>query len=280
MNLEIVKLHGTANDFLLIDDLDDQLELDDATVVALCDRRRGVGADGLIRVAPYGTSVFMDYRNHDGSAPEMCGNGIRCLAKYCFDRGILTGSGATVGTRAGDRHVSVHRDADGKVTQVEVDMGRAILAPGDIPVDGLDGPHQRVDLDVDGTAMTVHAIGMGNPHAVMWVDDAFSAPVCEIGPRIERHPRFPRGVNVEFAAVRDRGRIDMRVWERGCGETLACGTGACAAAVAGVVTDRTDRSVEVDLRGGTLRIDVGDDTVIMTGPAVEVFATSVDTARF
>lgn len=266
MHLDIVKAHGTGNDFVVVEDLDDGVVLDDAVVAALCHRRRGVGADGVIRIAPgMHAPVFMDHRNADGSRPEMCGNGIRVLAKYCFDRGILAGSTAVVETRAGDRRVVAHRDASGHVSQVGVDMGAPELG-------GL-----ATVLDVDGTAVTASLVGMGNPHAVVFVDDVAAAPVRSLGPAIETHPAFPAGVNVEFAAVAPGGRVDMRVWERGVGETASCGTGACAVAVAAVETGRAPRRVDVSLPGGVLHVDYAE-VVEMTGPAVEVFCASVDVA--
>ncbi|MBX7159640.1 MAG: diaminopimelate epimerase [Acidimicrobiia bacterium] len=264
MHLDIVKAHGTGNDFVVVEDLDEAVELDEATVAALCDRRRGVGADGVIRVAPGRTApVFMDHRNADGSHPEMCGNGIRVLAKYCFDRGILNGSTAVVETRAGARTVVAHRDAAGHVCQVGVDMGPP--AVGDL----------AAVLDAGGRTVTASLVGIGNPHAVMFVDDVAAAPVHEVGPLVETHDAFPDGVNVEFATVDSPGAISMRVWERGVGETASCGTGACAVAVVAAETGRASRRVDVSLPGGTLHIDYGD-TVTLTGPAVEVFSARVD----
>lgn len=266
MYLAIVKAHGTGNDFVVVEDLDDALVLDDAVVAGLCDRRRGVGADGLVRIAPgaHG-SVFMDHRNADGSRPEMCGNGIRVLAKYCFDRGILAGSTATVETRSGERRVVAHRDASGHVSHVGVDMG--------VPaVGGLE-----TLLDVGGTPVTASLVGMGNPHAVVFVDDVATAPVEVLGPALETHPAFPDGVNVEFAAAGPGAGIEMRVWERGVGETASCGTGACAVAVAAAETGRAPRRVEVSLPGGVLHVDYAE-TVEMTGPAVEVYEARVDLA--
>lgn len=264
MHLDIVKAHGTGNDFVVVEDLDDALVLDDRLVASLCDRRCGVGADGVIRIAPGDSApVFMDHRNADGSRPEMCGNGVRVLAKYCFDRGILAGSTAAIETRAGLRTVVAHRDASGHVAQVGVDMGAPTV--GDL----------AAVLDADGDAVIAALVGMGNPHAVVFVDDVASAPVHGIGPGLEIHPAFPDGVNVEFAAVTSSGAIDMRVWERGVGETASCGTGACAVAVAAAETGRTSRRVDVSLPGGVLHVDYRD-VVEMTGPAVEVFSARVD----
>ncbi len=278
MEIPIVKAHGAANDFVLVEDLGDELDVPVGLVARICDRRRGVGADGFIRIAPgQDAGVFMDYRNADGSLAEICGNGIRCLAKYCFDRGILVGTEADIDTRAGVKHVVVHPDAAGKVAQVEVDMGPPQLDAADIPVK-TDGSPLEMTLAIDGVEYDICAAGMGNPHAVVFVDDVSVAPVTTLGPRIETDPAFPEGTNVEFVHVADAGRIEMRVWERGSGETLACGSGACAAAAVSNLTGRAGGELDVVLRGGTLHITVGD-TVVMRGPAVEVFETILDTAR-
>lgn len=266
MQLEIVKAHGTANDFVVIEDLDDTFVLGDALVARLCDRRCGVGADGVIRIAPGSqAAVFMDHRNADGSRPEMCGNGVRVVAKYCFDRGILTGNAAVIETRAGSRRVVAHRDAAGHVSRVGVDMG--VPEVGEV----------AEVIEVDGRAVTLTRVGMGNPHAVVFLDDVTDAPVETLGPALEVHPAFPEGVNVEFAAVTSAVSAGMRVWERGVGETASCGTGACAVVVASAETGRTSRSVDVALPGGTLHVEYGD-RVEMTGPALEVFSASVDLA--
>jgi len=278
MHLDIVKAQGTGNDFVIVEDTDDALAdiFDTAIVEGLCDRRFGVGADGFIRVAPGGPDrVFMDYRNADGSLAEMCGNGVRCLAKYCFDRGILSGSDADIETRAGLRHVTVHRDGAGQVHRVDVDMGRPELSPGAIPADAPGPRALELPVRLDGETVVVAAVGMGNPHAVIFVDDVDVAPVTSLGPRVERSETYPHGANVGFAHVVSDSRIRLRVWERGSGETLACGTGACAAVVAAAETGRSGRAVTVDLPGGELAVRY-DATVTMSGPAVEVFTARVD----
>lgn len=282
MRLDIVKAHGSANDFVVVEDLADDLELDALQVRALCDRRRGVGADGLIRVVADGPTVFMDYRNSDGSLAEMCGNGARVFAKYCFDRGILVGSESTIGTRAGTRHVRVHRGPDGLVARVDVDMGPPVFDPAAIPVvvdatggaDGTGAP-QPVAIDVDGSRIDALAVGMGNPHAVLFVDDVAAAPVRTLGPTIERSTRFPNGTNVSFARIISPDRIDLRVWERGSGETQACGTAACGTVVAAAATGRAGRSVDVALPGGIVHVEWAD-SVVLSGPAVEVYTATVD----
>ncbi len=279
MKLPIVKSHGSANDFVVVEDLDGVLDLPAEVLAGLCDRHRGVGADGTIRVTTGDAApVFMDYRNADGSVAEMCGNGIRCLAKYCFDRGLLVGTEAKIETRAGVRHVSVARGLDGRVCEVTVDMGPPVFTPAEVPVRAVGERALAHAVTVDGDVHTVAAVGMGNPHAVLVVDDPAASPVPTLGPRIETHGDFPHGTNVEFVAVRGPRELDMRVWERGVGETLACGTGACAAAVALAELGLTERAVDVRLPGGTLHIDYRD-TVLMTGPAVEVFEATVDLAQ-
>jgi len=276
MQLTIVKAHGTANDFIMVEDLEGQQELDAVLVGKLCDRRRGVGADGVIRVVRDEIgSVFMDHWNADGSLPEMCGNGIRCLTKYCFDRGILTGDCAEIITRSGRKRVFPHYGEDGLVHQVQVDMGPPILLPADIPVQVAQESVLEFPLSLAGEEYLLSAVSMGNPHAVLWVNDVVSAPVTSVGPLIEQAAVFPEGVNVEFVAVKDEHNVEMRVWERGVGETQACGTGACAVAVAASRLGKTSNTVDVHLTGGVLHIKV-EETVWMTGPAVEVYTARVD----
>jgi diaminopimelate epimerase len=276
VKLEIVKAHGASNDFVMIEDLDDEIDLDDSTVEGLCDRRRGVGADGVIRVvSASGTRVFMDHRNADGSRPEMCGNGIRCFAKFCFDRGILTGNTAVVDTRSGPRSVVVHHDASGKVRQVAVDMGPATFAPQKVPVEADPGT-DHIDVHITGPVTPAYFAGMGNPHAVVFVDDPDATAVESWGRAIETDSRFPSGANVEFVTVENASTVRARVWERGVGETQACGTGACAVAAVSHRLGLAGSEIDVRLPGGALHIAVGD-TVTMTGPAVEVFTAAVDT---
>jgi diaminopimelate epimerase len=267
--LAFVKVHGAGNDFVLLPDLDDRLVVDDVLVRALCDRRRGIGADGVIRLgaARAGTAadVFMDYRNADGSVVEMCGNGVRTVAKYVADRGLVAGDVVRVDTRGGVKHVHVHRGDDGLVSSCTVDMGAP--APGD-----LDRPLHLPD----GTEVRITTLSMGNPHAVLLVDDVTTAPVTTLGPVIERHPAFPDGTNVEFVQVGDRGTVLGRIWERGVGETLASGTGGSAMAVAAALHDLTDREVDVHLPGGVLQVRWTDQTLTVTGPAVEVGTGTID----
>lgn len=276
MRLEIVKAHGASNDFVMIEDMEDNLDLEDDLVVRLCDRRRGVGADGVIRVVqgPEGL-VLMDHRNADGSRPEMCGNGVRCFAKFCFDRGILAGTESTVMTRSGPREVHVHHDAKGKVCRVEVEMGSASFSPSRIPVEA-DPEQDFLDIRLDGVAQRAYFANIGNPHAVVYVDDPEVTPVDVWGPAVETDVRFPNGANASFVSILDRNRVEARVWERGVGETMACGTAACAIAAVSRRLGHVDSAVDVALPGGDLHVFLGE-TLILGGPAVEVFTATVDT---
>jgi diaminopimelate epimerase len=268
--MRFVKAHGTGNDFVLLPDHDDRLTLTPALVSALCARHVGLGADGVIRLGRPRTGVdadvFMDYRNADGSPAEMCGNGVRCVAKYTVDRGLVAGDTVRVDTRDGVKPVVCTRAADGLVDRVRVDMGSP--RPGVVD-------HR---LDVDGRAVRVTTVSMGNPHAVLVVDDVAAAPVRTLGPLVEGHAAFPEGTNVEFVAVAARDRVVGRVWERGVGETLASGTGASAMAVAAALLGLAGRTTAVDLPGGRLEVSWGPRTVTVTGPAVEVASGDVDRA--
>jgi diaminopimelate epimerase len=304
--MDAIKAHGTGNDFVVFADLADRLELSADLVRALTDRRTGVGGDGVIRLGGPPTDqpdadVMMDYRNADGSIVEMCGNGVRVAAKLAVDHGMVTPDGdevVRVATRAGTKAVTVHRDGEGRVAEVTVAMGAPIVTPDDVPfqLDGADPATVTHHLDVDGEVVRIGVVSMGNPHAVTLVDDVVTAPVRTLGPRIETHRRFPAKVNAGFAQVVDRGAIRLRVWERGVGETAACGTGACAAVVALQRQGLVDDTVAVHLPGGRLTVvypvpSSGGDggghlpasgdgpldpttadaaTVTMRGPAVEV----------
>ena len=257
--MEFVKAHGTGNDFVVVEDLTDRYRITPQLVRAVCDRHFGVGADGLIRIAPGGeTPFFMDYRNADGSLAEMCGNGVRVVGKYLGDRGHVSSS-FDLETRAGVKHLELHADDRGDIDRVTVDMGPPAL-------------DEERTLEVDGERVTATCLSMGNPHAVVFVDDVDKAPVTSLGPALETHPAFAPGkTNVEFAQVVDRATVRQRTWERGVGETLACGTGACAVAVATQVRGLTGHPVTIELRGGRLELDwTPGGTVRMTGPAREV----------
>ena len=282
--MEFTKAHGTANDFVVLTDLEDRIELSAVLVRALTDRRRGLGGDGVIRIGPGGDAadVFMDYRNADGSVVETCGNGLRVVAKHVVDHGLLgsaEGEPIRIGTRAGVNPVSVHLGPDGRVAEVTVDMGPPAFDPADVPFEADDPDALLHVVAVDDQRLDVAVVSMGNPHAVTVVDDVAVAPVALLGPQLETHPRFPAKANVGFAQVVADDAVRLRVWERGVGETAACGTGACAAVVALQRLGRLGEEVAVRLPGGTLRVrHSGGGTVTMTGPAVEVGRGVLDDA--
>lgn len=272
------KYHGIGNDFVMIADPDDRITLRPQAVAALCDRRFGIGADGVIRVAPGrdGADFFMDYVNSDGTLGEMCGNGIRCLALFARAEGMTDADELKVMTRAGLKTVWVTGDG-----RVRVDMGPPIFEPSAVPAkwDGTDALHAKVELD--DQVLEAAIVSVGNPHAVIFHPDPASAPVTTLGPRIEQHPMFPNGANVEFMRVDGPDHVTMRVWERGSGQTLACGTGACAVAVVARTLGGVESKMTVSLAGGDLEVEWagGIDepaTIFMTGPAVRVFDGEVD----
>lgn len=282
MDLRFVKMHGLGNDFIVIDDRSQELDLAPEAVAWLCDRNFGIGADGIMLVRPASVDdadFAWWFRNSDGSVAEMCGNGIRCFAKYLVDHDLVPGEQDTVRveTTIGVLPIQVTRDYEGKLQMATVDMGEPGLLPEQIPTElGCEAPGDPVVnclLETVAGAFTVTCVSMGNPHCVIWVDDVDNAPVAEVGPIIETHECFPNKTNVEFAQLVDGDVIRLRVWERGVGETLACGTGACATAVAATLTLRTGREATVELPGGELAIRWAEDGhVHMTGPAVEVFS--------
>jgi diaminopimelate epimerase len=278
--LRIWKYHGTGNDFVLIEDVAGRFAIDEALARRLCDRRFGVGADGVIRVAPAeDADFFMDHRNADGSLAQMCGNGIRCLGKLVFDRGLTDRTELEVGTRSGVKHLWLHEDR-GSVEAVTVGMGRARFELGALPMDG-DPAATFVGepFEVDGRSYKATAVSMGNPHLVLFVEeDPDDVDVARIGPAVEQSPRFPERTNVEFVAVQGDG-VKVRVWERGVGETLACGTGACAAVVAANEAGLVPSRAPARFPGGVLEIERRpDDEVLLTGPAVRVLEGVLDPA--
>lgn len=273
--MDFLKFHGIGNDFVLIDGHKQAFPEDALPGLArqLCDRHFGVGGDGLILVQPSQVATFrMRMFNPDGSEAEMCGNGIRCFAKYVYDHGLTRDTQITVETLAGIMAPRMTVE-DGQVRLVQVDMGEPRLKRPEIPMAGAgDGPVVAEPVEVDGQRWELTAVSMGNPHCVVFVEDVERFPVAAVGPRLETHPLFPRRTNVEFVQVLNPAEFRMRVWERGAGETLACGTGACGATVACVLNGKTGRSVTAHLPGGDLFIEwAADNRVYMTGPAVEVF---------
>ena len=269
--MHFVKVHAAGNDFVLLPDLEGRLHLDAAAVAALCDRHRGLGGDGVLRLAPpspgTGADVFMDYRNADGSVAEMCGNGIRSVAKYVVDRGIVDDDRVLVETRSGVRSVLTRRGGDGLVARATVDMDRP--EPG------------KVDLgvEVDGEQLQVTTVSMGNPHCVTVVADVRAAPLQRLGLALQGHELFPEGVNVEVIRPLGSNRLEGRIFERGIGETLASGSGVSAMAVAAHLLGLADRVVTVAVPGGELEVDWSDEAhVLVTGPAVEVATGELDAA--
>ncbi len=273
--VQFVKMHGAGNDFIFVDCVQGMgpLEGFDLAKVSeqVCERHFGVGADGLVLVLP---SDAADYRmriiNSDGSEAEMCGNATRCFAKYLFDRGLMKES-VSIETLGGTKYVEV-QGQEGLAVSATVNMGAPKLDAAEIPVTGYTGQVILQPLDVNGQRLEITCVNVGIPHCVIFVHCAADVPLEEIGPSIETHPAFPQKTNVDFAQVISPEEVIMRVWERGAGVTLACGTGACATVVAGSLTGKTARCATVHLPGGDLSIDWRDDgNVYMTGPAVEVY---------
>jgi diaminopimelate epimerase len=282
--MRISKYHGTGNDFVMVEDLDGSLDLSPAFIAAACNRHLGVGGDGLIRIVRGdreggpGADFFMDYSNADGQPAEMCGNGIRCLAKYLYERGHTAATEMAVDTRDGLKHLTLDVDpSSGEVRTVTVDMGTPTLERGRVPMTGGEPSERfiRQPFYADGRTWTASAVSMGNPHLVLFLeegDDLARMDVPGIGGTIEHLPAFPNRTNVEFVVVRDPSRLRIRIWERGVGETMACGTGACASLVASAVGGLTGREADIDVPGGTLHVEWReDDRVLLTGPATFVF---------
>ena len=272
--MRFTKMHGLGNDFVVIDAIRQVVALSPEQVRFLADRRFGVGCDQVLLVEPArlsGTAFHYRIFNADGSEVEQCGNGARCFARFVRDQGFTRDDVIRVGTARGP--ITLHVEPDG---QVRVDMGAPRLEPADLP---FDAPARATTYPIEagGEVVEIGAVSMGNPHAVLLVEDVASAPVERLGPLLESHPRFPRRVNAGFMAVKGRDRIDLRVYERGSGETLACGTGACAAVVSGRLRGLLDEHVRVRLPGGELRVSWqgGDAPVWMTGPAVTVFEGTI-----
>lgn len=268
--LDFIKIHGLGNDFVLVDGFQQKIPGELGPLAKrVCHRRFGVGADGLVIMVPSDRADFrMRIFNADGSEPEMCGNAIRCVAKYAYRRG-RAGKKMTVETLAGIMSPELIQEG-GRVVAVKVDMGRPGLTPESIPMTVTGEKVVQVPLNVDGERYFVTGVSMGNPHCILFVEDVKSAPVLTLGPKIETHHMFPAKTNVEFVQVVNKKEVNMRVWERGVGETLACGTGASATAVACVLNQKTDQEIVVHLSGGDLKL-LWDDHVFMTGPAEEVF---------
>ena len=268
------KMQGAGNDYIYVDCFSQPIPSDPAALArAVSDRHFGVGADGLILICPVeGADAEMRMFNADGSYSEMCGNGIRCVAKFVHDHGIAVRDQLKI-TSAGKPFLLDLELRAGKVERVRVDMGEPILTSSQIPTTLPGDPPVDAPFEIAGRTLAVTCVSMGNPHCVTYVDSATDDLVLGVGPKIENDPRFPKRTNVEFIEVLDRETVRQRTWERGSGETLACGTGACAVCVAGVLTGRTERRITSKLLGGDLQLEWDEATnhVFMTGPAAEVF---------
>lgn len=280
--MKFTKMQGLGNDYIYVNGFQEEIKAPGEAAKRLSDRHFGVGADGLILIKPSQKADFtMEMYNADGSQGAMCGNGIRCVGKYVYDYGLTDQREITVETKSGIKALRLTVQ-DGKVSQVEVDMGEPELAPEKIPV-LLEG--ETVigrEVRVGEQTYRITCVSMGNPHCVTMVEEVRGLDLAKIGPAFENHAMFPDRVNTEFIRVLDRKNIEMRVWERGSGETLACGTGACAVAVACALNGWTDEEVTVHLLGGDLRIrwDRETNRVFMTGPAVTVFEGEIDRKDF
>ncbi len=279
--MHFTKMHGCGNDYVYCD-ITKGSDIADpgAASIYVSDRHFGIGSDGLILIAPSKTAdVRMIMYNADGSEGAMCGNGIRCVGKYAYDHGLVKKTEIDVETASGIKHLVLAPGSDGKVEKATVDMGEAILDCRQIPVTHPDNDMINQPIEVLGTIYKATCVSMGNPHCVVVRDeDVRQMDLTKIGPAFENHPIFPKRVNTEFVNVIDRQHLRMRVWERGSGETLACGTGACATAVACFINGLCDATVDIELLGGHLQITYNQETghVIMTGPATEVFSGDIE----
>ena len=271
--MKFTKMQGCGNDYVYINCFEEKVEDAPALARKVSDRHFGIGADGLVLIKPSSRDDFtMEMYNADGSQGKMCGNAIRCVGKYVFDHRMTKKRELAVETLAGTKYLSLNVSGD-KVSEVTVLMGVPVFEPEKIPVVAEGKSVVDMPVTVDGRKYRITAVSMGNPHAVIFVEDTKNFPIEKIGPLFERHEMFPERVNTEFVKVLDRENISMRVWERGSGETWVCGTGACASAVASVINGYTDGKVTVHMLGGNLHIryDGEGGQVYMTGPAVEVF---------
>lgn len=271
--MKFTKMHGCGNDYVYVNCLEEQIEDPAKVSQTVSDRHFGIGSDGLILICPSDKADFrMRMFNADGSEGEMCGNGIRCVAKYVYDYRLTDKTEISIETGAGIKYLELTVE-DGKVVLVKVDMGEPILTPQEIPV--VSDKERVIDEPVEAAGMQwrMTCVSMGNPHAVVFVDDTKELAIEKIGPSFEHHPAFPKRTNTEFVQVLGRSEINMRVWERGSGETLACGTGTCASVMACILNGRTDNRVLVHLLGGDLMIEYDEKTnhIFMTGPAAVVF---------
>ncbi len=274
--MKFTKMHGCGNDYVYVNGFEEKIEDETAAAIKVSDRHFGIGSDGMIIINPSEIADFeMKMYNADGTRAEMCGNGIRCVAKYVYDKGLTDKTSLTIESMGKIKYIDLTIGDDGLVSRVKVDMGAPILEAKDVPV--ISEMAEAVDdvIEVDGREYRMTCVSMGNPHAVVFIDsDVRDFPLEEVGKKFEIHERFPNRTNTEFAKIIDRHNIDMRVWERGTGETLACGTGCCATAVAAILGGRTDCDVTIHVLGGDIDIYWSgrrEDSVYMSGPASTVF---------
>lgn len=273
IDMKFTKMHGIGNDYVYVNCFEEKIENPSEVAIKVSDRHFGIGSDGLVLIMPSQTEDFrMRMFNADGSEAEMCGNAIRCVGKYVYDNGLTDKDTISVETLAGTKILKMQIE-EGKVKTVRVDMGEPILDSEKIPVTSNKEKFIDEDVEVDGENYKVTCVSMGNPHAVTYMNDIDRLKIEEIGPKFEHHGIFPKRTNTEFVEVLDRSTLKMRVWERGAGETLACGTGACAVLVASVLNGVSERKATVKLIGGDLLIEWNeqDNHVYMTGPATKVF---------
>ena len=271
--IKFTKMQGLGNDYVYMDAIHQKIENESSLAQFVSNRHFGIGSDGLILICKSDVADFkMRMFNSDGSEAEMCGNGIRCVGKFVYDKGLTDKTTVTIETLAGIKTLELNTK-DGKVETVKVDMGEPILTPKEIPVISDEEPVKNLMLEAEGRKFKFTCVSMGNPHAITEVEDTEKFDVEKYGKVLEVDKAFPNKTNVEFIQIVDKNHIKMRVWERGAGETLACGTGACATAVACYLNGKTDRNVEVELLGGKLYIEWNEKNnhIYMTGPAVTVF---------
>ncbi|WP_281532599.1 diaminopimelate epimerase [Anaerocolumna aminovalerica] len=271
--MKFTKMQGCGNDYVYVNCFKESVEDGSKAAIKVSNRHFGIGSDGLILIKPSDKADFMmDMYNADGSRSQMCGNGIRCVAKYVYDYGLTDRKNISIETGAGIKYLDLKVE-EGRVTEVTVDMGTPIIVPELIPVVSDRERIVAMTITVGGISYEMTCVSMGNPHAIVFVDNTKSIDIEKIGPLFEHHAMFPERTNTEFIHVIDRHTIDMRVWERGSGETLACGTGACASVYACILNGLTEDEVRVRLLGGELKVkyDREKNTIFMTGPAVTVF---------
>ena len=271
--MKFTKMHGIGNDYVYVNCFEESVKNPAEVSKFVSNRHFGIGSDGLILISPSAIADFrMNIYNADGSQAEMCGNGIRCVAKYVYDYGLTDKTEISVETLAGIKYLRLQVE-NGKVASVELNMGAPILEPKEIPVAVEESPVVNVPVEVKGKIYHMTCVSMGNPHAIIFMNNVKDLDIAAIGPYFENHTVFPKRTNTEFVEVLDRNTVNMRVWERGSDETLACGTGACATTVACILNDKTENEVTVHLLGGDLKIrwDREANQVYMTGPATVVF---------